>query len=58
VVFDGNNQDGVDETYPYPLYAVDGYGETKAVAEQLVLVANGQKQLSTCSLRVDGLFGT
>ena len=57
VVFDGSDQDGVDETYPYPVHPVDDYSETKATAEQLVLAANGQKRLSTCSLRVAGLFG-
>ena len=57
VVFDGSDQDGVDETYPYPIRPVDDYSETKATAEQLVLAANGQKRLSTCSLRVAGLFG-
>jgi sterol-4alpha-carboxylate 3-dehydrogenase (decarboxylating) len=57
VVFDGSDQDGVDETYPYPVHPVDDYSGTKATAEQLVLAANGQKRLSTCSLRVAGLFG-
>lgn len=57
MVFDGSDQDGVDETYPYPAHPADDYSETKAIAEQFVLAANGQKQLSTCSLRVAGLFG-
>ncbi|KAJ1966672.1 erg26, C-3 sterol dehydrogenase [Dispira parvispora] len=46
-----------DETLPYPSQFADYYGETKAQAEELVLKANGEKALRTCSLRPAGIFG-
>ncbi|KAI0811208.1 3-beta hydroxysteroid dehydrogenase/isomerase family-domain-containing protein [Irpex lacteus] len=57
VVFDGHDQAGVDETAPYPPVPFDYYNETKAIAEQSVLSANGRNGLATASLRVAGLFG-
>lgn len=57
VVFAGKDQPKVDETAPYPAKHFDDYNETKALAEQAVLHANGKHGLSTTSLRVAGLFG-
>ncbi|OBZ78021.1 Sterol-4-alpha-carboxylate 3-dehydrogenase, decarboxylating [Grifola frondosa] len=57
VVFDGRDQNGIDETLPYPEKFFDTYNETKAIAETAVLKANGQDGLNTASLRVAGLFG-
>ncbi|KAI0697779.1 hypothetical protein BC835DRAFT_1337117 [Cytidiella melzeri] len=57
VVADGKDQAGVDESAPYPEVPFDYYNETKAIAEQEVLNANGRSGLSTVSLRVAGLFG-
>ena len=57
VVYDGTDQNGIDETLAYPEQAFDDYNGTKAIAEQAVLQANGQGVLKTTSLRVAGLFG-
>ena len=57
VVFAGTDQANVDESAPYPARPFDDYNESKAIAEQLVLNANGEQGLSTTSLRVAGLFG-
>ncbi|KAI0092373.1 hypothetical protein BDY19DRAFT_983745 [Irpex rosettiformis] len=57
VVSDGKAQVGIDESLPYPPKPFDVYNETKALAEQDVLHANGHGGLSTVSLRVAGLFG-
>ncbi|KAJ1657967.1 erg26, C-3 sterol dehydrogenase [Dispira simplex] len=46
-----------DETLPYPSRFADYYSETKAQAEELVLKANDQTALRTCSLRPAGIFG-
>lgn len=57
VVSDGHDQAGIDETTPYPSVPFDYYNETKAIAEQSVLSANGRNGLATACLRVAGLFG-
>lgn len=57
VVFAGADQPGIDESTPYPAKPFDDYNESKMLAEQLVLRANGQNGISTASLRVAGLFG-
>ncbi|KZT10522.1 NAD(P)-binding protein [Laetiporus sulphureus 93-53] len=59
VVFDGTDQDGVDETARYPETPFDDYNASKAEAERLVLAADEQYDvgLKTVSLRVAGLFG-
>lgn len=46
-----------DETLPYPTHHISYYGETKARAEQMVLQANGESDLLTCSIRPSGVFG-
>ncbi|GJE93179.1 NAD(P)-binding protein [Phanerochaete sordida] len=57
VVFAGPDQANVDESAPYPERPFDLYNETKALAEQAVLQANGRHGLSTTSLRVAAIFG-
>jgi sterol-4alpha-carboxylate 3-dehydrogenase (decarboxylating) len=57
VISDGTDQAGVDESVPYPEQPFDFYNESKALAEQAVLNANGHNGLSTASMRVAGLFG-
>lgn len=57
VVYDGTPISGGDETLPYPRAHLDYYGETKALAERLVLEANGQGGMRTCSLRPCGIYG-
>ncbi len=50
VVFDGTDQEGVDESKPYPDKFLADYPKTKAMAEKMVVEANGQ-DLATVSLR-------
>lgn len=46
-----------DETLPYPAAHVSFYGETKALAERAVLLANNNGNLRTCSIRPSGVYG-
>lgn len=55
-VMDGRPLLDIDESHPYPQRFLDGYAETKAAAERMVLAAHGQ-QLRTCSLRPCGMYG-
>lgn len=48
VVFDGTDQEGIDETAPYPSRYLAPYPETKARAERLVLEADGPELATTC----------
>jgi nucleoside-diphosphate-sugar epimerase len=57
VTFDGGDQSGVDESVPYPSQWLCHYPHTKALAEQMVLAANGQQGLLTCSLRPHLIWG-
>ena len=56
VIFDGKDQCGVDETYPYPTRYENPYPHTKALGEQRVLEANSTS-LQTTSLRPHLIFG-
>jgi len=56
VVFDGNNVENGDESLPYPYRYEADYPETKALAEQLVLAANGPT-LATVALRPHLIWG-
>lgn len=57
VVFGGEDQEGVDESVPYPARFVNLYAQTKAEAERLVLEANGRAGLRTLSLRPHLVWG-
>jgi nucleoside-diphosphate-sugar epimerase len=57
VIFDGNDHCGIDETVPYPKRWMCHYQRSKALAEQAVLAANGQKDLRTCALRPHLIWG-
>ena len=57
VTFDGGDQCGVDESAPYPTQWLAHYPQSKALAEQLVLEANGAHGLLTCSLRPHLIWG-
>ncbi|XP_021848144.1 3beta-hydroxysteroid-dehydrogenase/decarboxylase isoform X2 [Spinacia oleracea] len=58
VVFDGvRGVLNADESLSYPVKHNDFYSATKAEGEALVLKANGEKGLLTCSLRPSGIFG-
>jgi nucleoside-diphosphate-sugar epimerase len=56
VVYHGKDQEGVDESVPYPKHFEAAYPHTKALAEQLVLKANGS-ELATVSLRPHLIWG-
>ena len=57
VVFTGRNQEGIDETVPYPDDWSAHYASTKALAERIVLSANGRDGLLTCALRPHLIWG-
>jgi 2-alkyl-3-oxoalkanoate reductase len=57
VTFDGSDQNGVDESVPYPSRWLCHYQHTKALAEQHVLESNGQQGLATCALRPHLIWG-
>jgi nucleoside-diphosphate-sugar epimerase len=56
VVFDGRDQEGVDESAPYPRRHAAHYPRTKAAAEALVLQAS-DAHLRTVSLRPHLIWG-
>lgn len=56
VVSAGGDVEGVDETAPYPEHFQAEYPRTKAIAEKLVLEANGP-ELSTVALRPHLIWG-
>ena len=56
VVFDGQDVAGGDESLPYPAHFEAHYPHTKALAEQLVLAANGP-DLATVALRPHLIWG-
>ena len=56
VVFDGRDVTGGDESLPYPAHFEAHYPHTKALAEQLVLGANGP-DLATVALRPHLIWG-
>ncbi len=57
VTFDGRNQEGIDESAPYPRHWLCHYAHSKALAEQHVLAANGRGGLLTCALRPHLIWG-
>lgn len=56
VVFHGGDMDGADESVPYPVHYATHYPKTKAMAERMVIAANGNN-LSTVSLRPHLIWG-
>ena len=56
VVFDGRDESGIDESAPYPSRYLTYYPQTKAIAERLVIAANGPR-LATVSLRPHLIWG-
>jgi nucleoside-diphosphate-sugar epimerase len=56
VVFNGSDQEGIDESTPYPAHYEADYPRTKAEAERAVLAANGP-QLATVALRPHLIWG-
>jgi 2-alkyl-3-oxoalkanoate reductase len=56
VIYGNSSLEGVDETVPYPEDYLCEYPRTKALAEKLVIEANGQ-DLATVSLRPHLIWG-
>ena len=56
VIANGKSRAGVDESIPYPAHFEAHYPHTKALAEQMVIEANGP-ELLTVSLRPHIIFG-
>ncbi|GMM43559.1 sterol-4-alpha-carboxylate 3-dehydrogenase (decarboxylating) [Pichia kluyveri] len=58
VIFNGEDVHNADETWPIPEVPMDGYNETKAIAENMVLKANSPSEnFYTVALRPAGIFG-
>ncbi|KAG7880928.1 hypothetical protein KL905_002205 [Ogataea polymorpha] len=58
VIFDGHDIYNADERWPIPEVPMDGYNETKAIAEKLVMEANSpEEHFYTVCLRPAGIFG-
>ncbi|KAG7191555.1 erg26, C-3 sterol dehydrogenase [Scheffersomyces spartinae] len=56
VIFNGQDVINADELWPFPKVHMDGYNETKAEAETMVVDANSD-DLATICLRPAGIFG-
>ncbi len=56
VVFGSSSLEGVDETVPYPKNYLSEYPRTKAIAERLVIEANG-RGFATVSIRPHLIWG-
>lgn len=56
VVYHGVDENGIDESTPYPDAYLTEYPRTKAIAERMVLAANGT-QLATVALRPHLIWG-
>lgn len=57
VTFDGEHQNNVNESAPYPKKWLCHYPHSKALAEQCVLEADDDKELMTCALRPHLIWG-
>ncbi|GJL78164.1 MAG: 3-beta hydroxysteroid dehydrogenase [Nitrospinaceae bacterium] len=57
VVFGDSDLENVNESVPYPQSYLCHYPETKAIAERLVVAANGVDGLATVSLRPHLIWG-
>ncbi|KAJ3130124.1 hypothetical protein HK098_006183 [Nowakowskiella sp. JEL0407] len=57
VIYNGGNLFYADETVPYPKVHMDAYNESKAIAEDMVLKANGKGGLLTSCIRPSGVYG-
>lgn len=62
VTFAGSDEPGIDESQPYAAHYLNYYGESKAIAEQMVVAANGKvlpngARFATVSLRPHLIWG-
>jgi nucleoside-diphosphate-sugar epimerase len=56
VIFNGNHEENVDESFPYPDKYFNHYQRTKSTAEQIILAANNS-ELATVALRPHLIWG-
>ena len=56
VVFDGNDEEGIDESTPYPDHYFNHYQYTKGIAERKIMAVNSNV-LSTVALRPHLIWG-
>jgi nucleoside-diphosphate-sugar epimerase len=57
VIYNQTDMENVEESAPYPSHYLSDYPKTKAQAEQMVVAANGQRDLITVSLRPHLIWG-
>ncbi len=57
VCFEGKPLPDMNEALPYAQHFKSVYAETKVAGEKLVLEANSDSGLLTCSIRPDGIYG-
>jgi 2-alkyl-3-oxoalkanoate reductase len=57
VVFSQNDIEGVNEQVPYPDKYLCHYSKTKAIAEKMVIAANGNQNLATVCIRPHLIWG-
>jgi nucleoside-diphosphate-sugar epimerase len=57
VTFDGSDQEGVDESVPYPTRWLCHYPHSKALGEQIVLESDGRDGVHCCALRPHLIWG-
>ena len=57
VVFSGLDMENIDEQTPYPDKYLCHYPQTKAMAEKLVMTANGSRELATVCIRPHLIWG-
>lgn len=56
-VYEGEDIENGDETLPYARKSQAPYADSKIVAEQEILAANGQRGVLTCAIRPHVVFG-
>lgn len=56
VIFDGHDHVDANESLPYPTKFLSHYPNSKALAEQAIIVANGP-ELATCAIRPHLIWG-
>ncbi len=56
IVFDGEDENGIDESTPFPDHYLTNYQRTKAEAEALVLATNNE-EIASIALRPHLIFG-
>ena len=57
VCYNGTAVTGLNSDSPYATHIYDMYTESKMLAEQAVLAANGEQGLLSCAIRPSGIYG-